>query len=159
MARNMLAHIRKRLRLPISLVMLLAFTMLILGFLDLGPTLPIPFRPWITLAVFVTGLTVIGMGGYSFRRVNTTISPVNPEQATQLVTSGIYRFSRNPMYVGFLLWLLACAVATGAMINTLLLPLFIVLVNRLYIRPEEQALQRLFGIEFENYKRRVRRWL
>lgn len=159
MINSIFAFIRKRLQLPVSLVMLFALAMLLLGFSNLGPALPIPFRSWIALAILFTGLTLIGMGGYGFRRANTTISPVNPEQATQLVTAGIYRFSRNPMYVGFFLWLAACAVAIGALINLLLLPVFIVLVNRLYITPEEQALEALFGDQFSRYKKKVRRWL
>jgi len=113
----------------------------------------------ISLAVFFAGMLVLLVSGYLFRKANTTVNPMTPEKSTQLVTAGIYRYSRNPMYIGFLVWLLAAALFIGNLLSLLLLPLFIRLVNKLYIYPEEQALEKLFGDEFSVYKSEVGRWI
>ncbi len=100
------------------------------------------------------------MGVLSFRQAKTTVNPVQPTQASTLVVSGIYRFSRNPMYLGFLFLLLSWA-AFLANIPALLLgpPLFAGYMNKFQILPEEKILCSLFGDDFEIYKNRVRRWI
>lgn len=113
----------------------------------------------ISFLIFICGIAVIATGGYLFRLANTTVNPTTPERASTLVQSGIYNYSRNPMYIGFLLWLIACALFFGNTINILLLPIYIALVNKLYIIPEEKALSRLFGNEFDEYSTKVKRWL
>ncbi|WP_210307157.1 methyltransferase family protein [Paenochrobactrum gallinarii] len=96
------------------------------------------------------------------RRPSTTSSPINPlrpETTSALVTTGIYRYSRNPMYVGFALFLLAFAVllsSPGALLGVLG---FVLYIDRFQILPEEQALNVLFGADFTNYCTQVRRWL
>lgn len=147
------------LRLPIALVLTLAATMLLVGYLDVGPRLLIPGRGFIAAGLFALGLTIIGVCGYAFRRSNTTVNPLTPEESSRLVTTGLYRYSRNPMYVGFLLWLLACAVLVAHLVTFLLLPVFVIQANRLYILPEETALKKTFGADYLEYAQQVRRWL
>jgi len=118
-----------------------------------------PGQFFAAFTIFSFGLLVIVMGGYSFRRAETTVNPAKPEQASQLVTSGVYTMSRNPMYIGFLMWLIAYVMFSGYAINLLVFPIYVVLVNRLYIIPEEKALEKIFGNEFKEYKKRVRRWI
>ncbi len=84
---------------------------------------------------------------------------MTPEKTTQLVMTGVYNYSRNPMYIGFLFWLIACAIFLGNAVNILLLPSYMILVNNLYILPEEKILDNIFGDEFTEYKKNVRRWL
>lgn len=98
-------------------------------------------------------------GVVSFRRARTTVNPLKPESATSLVTTGIYRVSRNPMYVGFALFLVAWAgwlAAPWALAGVIA---FVLYINRFQIAPEERALAAIFGAEFEHYKAGVRRWL
>ena len=95
----------------------------------------------------------------AFRRARTTADPLRPERASALVTDGIYRRTRNPMYVALALALLGWAVQLGHALAPLGVVLFVAWTNRFQIAPEERALARLFGAEFERYMREVRRWL
>ena len=103
--------------------------------------------------------TVFGLGGVlRFRRQGTTVTPLHPEQASALVTGGLYRLSRNPMYLGLLCWTMALACYLGGLAVWLGPLLLWGWLSRFQIVPEEQALQRRFGEAYANYCRRVRRW-
>jgi protein-S-isoprenylcysteine O-methyltransferase Ste14 len=100
-----------------------------------------------------------GLGLLAFRAARTTINPMAPQRTRALVTGGVYRITRNPMYVGMALLLSAWAVALGST-WALAGPLgFMLFITRFQIRPEEQALHALFGETYAAYCRRVRRWL
>lgn len=118
-----------------------------------------PGRNWIALALFALGLAAAVLGILSFRRARTTVNPMNPSLTSTLVSTGIYRWSRNPMYLGFALWLLAWSVLLGSLVALLLVVAFVAWMNRFQISPEERALQRHFGAAFDHYCRRTRRWL
>ena len=111
------------------------------------------------LVVASIGGGISSLGAREFRRAKTTVNPLHPERASSVVTSGIYRYTRNPMYVGILLVLLGCFVAFGALSGLVGLPIFIAYMNRFQIRPEERALQAKFGREYNEYQARVRRWV
>jgi protein-S-isoprenylcysteine O-methyltransferase Ste14 len=98
-------------------------------------------------------------GVASFRRVRTTVNPLNPERASALVSDGIYRVSRNPMYVGMALLLVALAIYLASPLSALGTLGFVLYISRFQIMPEERALRSLFGAEFAAYERRVPRWL
>ena len=120
---------------------------------------PLPGRALIAAAFFVVSL-VIGLPAVlGFRRAKTTVNPLKPEASTALVTGGIYRWTRNPMYLAMLLLLLAWACIVSNWAALAMLPLFVAYLNRFQIGPEERALQARFGAEFESYRRKVRRWL
>ena len=133
--------------------------MTLIDWLNIGIKFNFINQSIISLAILCLGIFIIAIGGYTFRKENTTVDPRHPELTTRLVTNGIYSFSRNPMYIGFLAWLLACALFLGNITNILLFPLYILFVNKLYIVPEEEALQILFSDEFDNYKKEVARWI
>jgi protein-S-isoprenylcysteine O-methyltransferase Ste14 len=104
-------------------------------------------------------LTFDVLGILSFHRAKTTINPLRPNKTTALVSSGVYRITRNPMYVGMLFLLIAWAVFLASP-WALLGPLaFVLYMNRFQIGPEERALEGLFGDDYANYKLKVRRWL
>ncbi|MDR7267862.1 protein-S-isoprenylcysteine O-methyltransferase Ste14 [Pelomonas saccharophila] len=94
-----------------------------------------------------------------FRRAKTTMNPMKPEATSALVTNGVYRFTRNPMYVGLLFVLLAWAAALGAPLGLLGPIAFIAYITRFQIVPEERALRAAFGDAYVSYLTQVRRWL
>ena len=98
-------------------------------------------------------------GVVSFRRARTTVNPLQPEKASSLVCSGIYRFSRNPMYVGFALFLVSLAIYLSSPLSMLGVMGFILYMNEYQIKPEERVLTEIFGSEFVSYTSAVRRWL
>jgi len=91
--------------------------------------------------------------------VGTTVNPMKPESSSALVRSGIYAWSRNPMYVGFLLILIAWAILLSNATAFVFLPGFLLYMNRFQIEPEERALFSTFGQHFTAYAARVRRWI
>jgi len=114
----------------------------------------------IVAAVLVVVALIVGLPAVAgFRRAKTTVNPLKPEASTALVTGGIYRWTRNPMYLAMLFLLLAWACIVSNWAALAMLPLFVAYLNRFQIGPEERALQARFGAEFESYRRKVRRWL
>ena len=123
------------------------------------PALDFHALVWPAIALFAGGLA-IGLAAFlQFRSAKTTLNPMTPQQSTALVTNGLYRLSRNPIYVADVLLLLACALLVANALAFLALPLFVAYVDRFQIRPEERALRARFGGAFDAYCRRVRRWL
>jgi protein-S-isoprenylcysteine O-methyltransferase Ste14 len=111
-------------------------------------------------AVLATMGAAISIAGIlAFRRARTTVSPIDPSTSTALVVRGVYRITRNPMYLGFALLLLAFAAWLGSLSALLLVPLFMAYLQRFQIRPEEDALRARFGTSFETYRQQIRRWL
>ena len=104
-------------------------------------------------------LEMIVMWSVSLRRARTTVNPLRPERASALVTTGVYRITRNPMYVGMALMLLAWAVLLASPAALAGPVTFIAYMNRFQIGPEEDALDTLFGPDYAAYRSRVRRWL
>lgn len=94
-----------------------------------------------------------------FRSAGTTVNPLTPSKASRLVARGPYQISRNPMYLGFVVVLLAWASYLGSLSGFFVLPLFIVVVTYQQILPEERALEAKFGDDYVHYKQRVRRWV
>ena len=109
--------------------------------------------------LLAAGLACTISGVLAFRMAKTTVDPLHPERASQLVVLGIYRRTRNPMYLGLLLLLAAWAVYLGQPLALIALPLWIGYVGRFQIRPEEAALRRRFGSSYVAYCNTVRRWI
>lgn len=125
------------------------------------PSLGLPATAlWTTTAVLVALAIFIMLAGViAFLLARTTLDPHKPASARVLVTGGIYRCTRNPMYLGLLLLLLAWAVylaSPEALVGVLVFWLYI---GRFQIQPEERVLDRLFGDVYTQYRSRVRRWL
>jgi len=119
----------------------------------------IPARRILVVLFFCLGGIVAVPAVAAFRSSGTTVDPRDPEKASRLVVRGIYRYSRNPMYLGLLLLLLAWAVYLSNPLGFAALPLFVLCMNRLQIRPEEAAMEAQFGDEYRDYRRSVRRWI
>ena len=103
------------------------------------------------------GISIAGI--VAFRRAKTTVNPIKASAASSLVIHGVYRYTRNPMYVGLLLTLLAWAVFLANPFVVLWVVVFVLYITRFQIVPEERVLASLFGAEYEAYKRNVRRWV
>ena len=118
-----------------------------------------PGREAVALLFALAGAFADLAGLVSFRRARTTVNPLRPGSTSTLVTSGIYRFTRNPMYLGMLLLLVAWSAWLGNALALLLAALFVLYIGRFQIAPEERMLSRLFGPDFDAYRGQVRRWL
>ena len=127
----------------------------------LFPSVPLAFpgRSALAATLALLGVTFSSLGVASFRRARTTVNPLTPDATTALVVSGVYRVTRNPMYLGFLLLLLAQLVWLAHPLALVVGPAFVLYLNRFQIVPEERVLQARFGAEFNAYATRVRRWL
>lgn len=108
------------------------------------------------LAAGSIALFIAALGG--FHTASTTLDPVHPDHASTLVTDGIYGYTRNPMYLSMLAWLLTVVVATGRLRTLVALPAMVLALEP-QLRAEESALTELFGAEYAAYRGRVRRWL
>ena len=118
-----------------------------------------PLRLMVAAAFAIFGLTVAILGVRAFRHAKTTVSPVNPEAASSVVTNGIYRRTRNPMYVGLTALLLGWAVwlsVPWVFLGPLILMLFL---TRFQVIPEERVMSAKFGRDYDDYRKSVRRWL
>jgi protein-S-isoprenylcysteine O-methyltransferase Ste14 len=95
----------------------------------------------------------------SFIKIKTTINPRPPKNTNQLVTAGLYRYSRNPMYLGLLFLLFGAALWLGNPANIFVLLLFLLFITLFQIKPEEEILCKNFGSDYRHYCEKVRRWL
>ena len=107
--------------------------------------------------ILLLGLVLLVFAGGLFKQADTDMVPF--KNVSALVTSGVYRFTRNPMYLGMAMILLGCAVIVGAATALLAPVLFVVIIQYRFILPEEQMLRELFPREFPEYCSRVRRWI
>jgi protein-S-isoprenylcysteine O-methyltransferase Ste14 len=121
--------------------------------------IPDPARLLSAVVLVCVGQGIGIAGVVAFRRARTTVNPVQASLASSLVTRGVYRHTRNPMYLGFLLTLLAWAVFLANPIAVLWVVAFALYITRFQIIPEERVLASLFGAEYEAYKGKVRRWV
>lgn len=119
----------------------------------------IPGVAWWSTGIAVLGVSIAILGVLQFRKAGTTVDPRAPEQSTNLVVGGVYRYSRNPMYLGFFLVLCAWGLHLGSVISLLVLPVFIVYMNRFQIVPEERFMHDQFGELYDKYRSEVRRWI
>ena len=118
-----------------------------------------PSRLAISFGLAGLGVLVVVLGMLAFRRAKTTINPVNIGAASSIVTSGIYRYTRNPMYVGLALMLVGWAVHIAVPFVLMGPVVFMLFITRFQIIPEERVLTSKFGGEYRKYQERVRRWL
>lgn len=107
----------------------------------------------------VIGLCIAASGILSFRKAATTVNPLTPEKTSSLVIVGIYKLTRNPMYLGLLFVLLAWSVFLSNLYSASMLIVFVLYMTQFQIKPEETALTAIFGEAYLAYKKSVRRWI
>lgn len=152
--------IAKKLELKVPpVVVWLATALLMRLSTSIGPQFGWLRQPAIAVALVLGGMFLGVLGVVSFQRAHTTVDPRHPQKMTALVTSGVYRATRNPMYLGMLLTLAGWALWLGHLLPLFFLPPFVLFLNRWQIAPEERALERAFGAEYTLYRARARRWI
>ncbi len=113
----------------------------------------------IAVSFLLLGIITLITAVLSFKRQSTTINPLQPEKASSLVISGIFQYSRNPMYLGMLLILISMTIKFNFIGGILINFAFIAFITKFQIIPEETVLKRLFGDKFTCYKKKIRRWV
>tara|TARA_Y100001935_G_C16953202_1_gene335683 strand:- start:78 stop:533 length:456 start_codon:yes stop_codon:yes gene_type:complete len=145
-------------KIPPPLVALI-FGILVIYSKSTFPKIEIGWGGFFGSFMIIIGLIIILSAIIQFKKYKTTITPLNPLNATKLIVHGIYKFSRNPMYLGLLLILSGISIIKNPIGGLLFVPLFILYLNRFQIIPEESAMLDLFKDDFLKYKENVRRWI
>ena len=113
----------------------------------------------IGLIFLILGIVTLGSAVSSFKKHETTINPIAIKKASSLVISGAFKYSRNPMYLGMVFFLLAITAKFNVIGGILITFLFASFITKFQIIPEEEAMHEIFGEEFDSYKQKTRRWL
>ncbi|CAM7820366.1 methyltransferase family protein [Leclercia adecarboxylata] len=152
--------VRKGLPPPMLLLLFLLF--------DVGSSWPTLYYldeiicwPWRTCAALLAGglsLSLVLAGLLTLTSNKTTLNALHPDRTRKLVTEGCYRFSRNPVYLGFVGLHFATALLFGSVVGLLVTPFLILLLTILHIQVEEAGMQRLFGLQWEQYCNKTPRW-
>lgn len=144
---------------PLALVVIMAVFMWIVSVVTPTFDFYLPAKYLCAVSLALIGAAICLAGVASFRRAKTTVNPMKPDSTSSLVVSGIYKYTRNPMYVGFALVLLGWAAFLSSLVALAFVPVFIVYIDRFQIRPEERVLTSLFPQEYPAYRTKVRRWV
>ena len=126
-----------------------------------------PFFPEYTLSInnilsifiLLAGFGILFISAASFKKHQTTINPLKPEQASSLIISGVFSFSRNPMYLGMVFILISVSIKFNLLGGLLITSMFALFITKFQIIPEEAAMHKLFPEEFASYKENTRRWI
>ena len=105
------------------------------------------------------GLIIIAFAVFKFAKTKTTVDPTKPSKTSSLVISGIYRITRNPMYLGMLFLIISFTFYKLSLVGSIVIPSFIFYINKYQIEPEEYEMRKKFGENFEDYCKKVDRWI
>jgi len=144
---------------PVAVMLLVTFIMMVIWHYTPTMDIPVIVRLGIIIPICIIGAYAALASVWEFKKAKTTVNPFTPEKASSLVTSGVYRISRNPMYLALLCYLIALTIYLASPFAILGPIYFIWHMNQHQIAPEEAAMTELFGNDFEEYKFRVRRWI
>lgn len=144
---------------PVLLSIITAAMMWFTSILFPAVAFDIQWQDILTPIFLISGSACSLLGVIEFRKNNTTVDPRIPHQSNTLVITGIYKFCRNPMYLGFLFMLIAWAMFLSNLLAFTFLPMFIVYMNKFQIAPEERWMSEKFGEDFRLYMLKVRRWI
>lgn len=128
---------------------------------NFAPLVLINFAGQLVIAILlaIVGAQVAIAGARACYDRQTTVNPLKPDESSTLITDGVFKVSRNPIYLGFLLALIGFAVWLGALTAALVLPMFVWYMNQFQIKPEERSLAQQFADQFTQYASRTRRWV
>ena len=120
------------------------------------------FEDWniyISAFFLLWGLIIIAFAVFKFAKTKTTVDPTKPSKTSSLVISGIYRITRNPMYLGMLFLIISFTFYKLSLVGAIVIPSFIFYINKYQIEPEEYEMRKKFGENFEDYCKKVDRWI
>lgn len=126
---------------------------------DFLPTIAFDFSSYVGLLFELVGVLMMASAVLTFRKHKTTLNPLQPDQATSIVTTGTFKVSRNPMYLGMMMILIGVSFQTSLFAGGVFVPAFVLYMTVFQILPEEGAMLNLFGDEYAAYKTAVRRWV
>jgi len=138
----------------------LLLTLLVMAALHFGAPIARIIDPALSysgVALIILGITITAIAAHAFARAGTPIIPFEP--STALVAGGLYRVTRNPMYLGLVVILLGAGVLFGTVSPFLTIPVFVWIIQKMFIEAEERFLEEIFGAQYLAYKSKVRRWL
>ena len=141
---------------PIIALMCIAINYLSTHFIN-----PFKFPNIKIIGVFIllAGLVTAFLGYLLFKKYKTTVNPINPEETTILVTTGIFSITRNPMYLGLFFVICSTVLLFGSWFGIIILMFFVWYINKFQIIPEEETMEKKFGNKYNEYKKNVRRWI
>ena len=145
-------------KIPPPIIAIL-FAVLIFYFSDSFAYVDLPFKIYFSLFFVLLGFFITFSSARNFKKKETTVNPIKPEEASQLVTDGFFKITRNPMYLGMLLFLLGLSIYNGLIVGLVFLPLFVGYITFFQIIPEESAMIEIFGEDYKAYMKKVRRWI
>jgi protein-S-isoprenylcysteine O-methyltransferase Ste14 len=147
-------------RIPPPIVLILSLMIMrLLAEIESANSFDFELKLWLASLLVLIGLALMLAGVARFRKAQTTIDPLDPEKAKHLVVAGVFRLSRNPMYLGMALIAIAWAIYLANPWSFIGVLGFVLFINRFQITPEERAMDNLFGDQYAKYKATVRRWL
>ena len=140
---------------------IIALTCIVINYLSTYFINPIKFAniEIIGILILLVGLVTAMLAIFLFKKVKTTVNPINPEEVSTLVTTGIFSVTRNPMYLGLFFVICSTVFFFGSWFGIIILILFVWYINKFQIIPEEEAMEKLFGDKYNEYRQNVRRWI
>ncbi|MGF1698016.1 isoprenylcysteine carboxylmethyltransferase family protein [Vibrio lamellibrachiae] len=144
---------------PVAVFLIVALMMSYMKKSMLFAHVYLPLAWVVFLSCFIIATVIALSGVREFRRAQTTVNPVKPETASSIVDSGIFSYTRNPMYLGLFIFLFGIGYWQQNWISLAMSYSFVLYMNHFQIKPEERALEKIFGAEYMDYKQRVRRWV
>ena len=140
---------------------IIALTCIVINYLSTYLINPINFPniEIIGILILLVGLITAMLAIFFFKKYKTTVNPINPEEATTLVTTGIFSITRNPMYLGLFFVISSTVLFFGSWFGIIILIFFVWYINKFQIIPEEEAMEKLFGNKYNEYRKNVRRWI
>ena len=145
-------------KIPPPIVTIL-FAVLIFYFSESFAYIGLPFKIYISLFFVLLGFFITFSSARNFKKKETTVNPIKPEETSQLVTDGFFKITRNPMYLGMLLFLLGLSIYNGLIVGLVFLPLFVGYITFFQIIPEENVMIKIFDEDYKAYMKKVRRWI
>ncbi len=147
-------------KIPPVIVFLIAFGFLrLIHYINTDLVVDLPYRAYISSLFVILGALAGLLGILEFRKYKTTVDPTNPNKASAIVTTGIYRLTRNPMYLGMALVLLGIIVRYSNPLTLIAMVFLIWYLTQFQIKPEEEILKQNFGKPYQDYLNKVRRWI
>ena len=144
---------------PPALTLLCLFGLVLFRWILSGLTFKFSGQVFVSIILVVVGIAIGLIAIRRFYQVDTTVLPDEMDSSSVLVTGGIFKISRNPMYLGMATVITGVGVGLGTLVMLPILGLFVFWITENQIKPEEHALVKIFGSKFEDYKSKVRRWI